>query len=115
MFSAYVASFDIVSDISIDAGPVNYLFCLCLHLFYPLVCAMDVSEGTVEEFGGTHSVSLQENTNLNGQLILGAPEVVGDSWTCLRCSGHPLRVKYRMLYTMVMFYGSSDGIQFIYG
>ena len=41
---------DIVDDVSIDAGSINYLSCLCLDLLHPLVCSMETSKGMVKEF-----------------------------------------------------------------
>ena len=55
VLGAYVAPFDIVNYICIDAGPVNCLSGLGLHFFHPLVYATEASKGMVEEFGGTQT------------------------------------------------------------
>ena len=42
---------------------------------------MEVSKGPVEElWRNANVISLQENTGLYGQLILGTPVVSGDLW-----------------------------------
>ena len=70
MLSTYGTPSDIIDNVSIDARPIDCLSCLCLYLLFPLVCAVEVSRGTVKEVGrDAVSVSLQENTSLNGQLI----------------------------------------------
>ena len=84
MFCIYVAPSDVIGDVSINAGPINCLYCLCLHLLHPLLCSVEVSKGMVKEFwGDADFVSLQKNTSLSGQLILGAPQVSGDLWDLL--------------------------------
>ena len=57
VFSEFVAPFNIVNDISVNARPVNCLSGLHLYLLHPLVCAMEVSEGMVEEFRGMQTWS----------------------------------------------------------
>ena len=85
MLGAYGAPFDIIDDICINVGPVNCLTGLGLHLLYPLVCTVEVSEGSVKEHGGyVDFISLQENTDLNGQLVPGAPEMMGDPQDLLK-------------------------------
>ena len=79
MFGAYRAPLDVVYDICIDDGPVNCLSGLGPHFLHPLVHAVEVSKGPVEELRGDGNfVFLQENTSLNGQLIPGATEVMGN-------------------------------------
>ena len=80
VFCAFGAPSDVIGNVIIDAGPIICLSCLCLHLLHPLVCSVEVSKGVVKEFwGNTDLVSLQENTGLEGQLILDTPEVSGKS------------------------------------
>ena len=50
VLSVYGAPSDVIGDVSINARPIDCLSSLCLHLSHPLVCTMEVSEGTVEEF-----------------------------------------------------------------
>ena len=52
LLGAYGATFDIVDDICTDAGPVNCLSSLGLHLLHPLLCVVEVREGPVEEVVG---------------------------------------------------------------
>ena len=87
VFGVYRVPPDIVDYICIDARPVNCLSGMELPFFYPLVCIMEVSEGMVKEVGGSDLISLQENTSLNGQLILGTPEVMGNFWDVLEVVG----------------------------
>ena len=62
---------------------------------------MEVSEGTVKEImGDTDSVSLQENISLDGQLIPGAAEVLGNPWDLLEVVRPSTEGRqYRVLYT----------------
>ena len=84
MLGTYGTLLDVVNDVYINAGPVNGLFGLGLHFYHPLVCAMEVSKGTVKElWGEADSVSFQENISLDGQLIQGNPEVSGNPWDLL--------------------------------
>ena len=101
VFSAHGGPSDVVSDVSIDAGPIDFLSCLCLHLLHPLLCTLEVSKGTVEEFcEDTDSTSLQKNASLNGNSSWVPHKCQAILRTCLRRSGHPLRVNwYRVLYT----------------
>ena len=73
------ASVDVICYICIDAGPVYYLSCLCLHFLHPLVGSLQVSNGAVEEFqGNADTASLEEEASLYRQHVPGAPEVSGD-------------------------------------
>ena len=69
---------DIICYVSVNAGPVYCLSCLCLHLLHPQVGPVQVSNGTVKEsWGNVDAASLEEEAGLYGQLILGVPEVLG--------------------------------------
>ena len=75
---------DINSYISVDAGSVHCLSCLCLHHFYPLVGSVQVSKDMAEEvWGNTDAASLEEEAGLYGQLVLGVPKMSGDPWDLL--------------------------------
>ena len=101
MFCACGAPSNVINDVSIDAGPIDCLSYLCLHFLHPLVCSVEVSKGTVEEFWGTQTwcpfrriLALLDSSSQVPQkclIILG---------TCLRWLGHPLSVKwYSVVYT----------------
>ena len=79
--------------------------------------ALEVSKDAVEEFwGNANMISLQENTSLNGQLVLGSPVVLGNP------QDHPEAVRpspegepVQSTVDWVTFDGSSDSIQLIGG
>ena len=85
MLGADSALADIICYIGINARPVYCPSCWCLHLLYPLVGSIYVSEGMVKEFGGNaDTASLEEEAGLYGQFIPGTSEVLGHSWGLLR-------------------------------
>ena len=110
---AYGAPVYIVRDVSINAGPIHCFSSLCLHLLHPLVGFMKVSKGAVKVFwGNADFTSLQENTGLKGQLVLGTPEVSGDPlylFKVVRLSPKGEAVHCAVYW--VMFDCSSNGIQ----
>ena len=102
VLSAYGAPSDLIHNVSIDAGPINCLSGLYPYLLHSLLCAMEVSKGAVEKFGGTCTWSPFRRIPA---LMDSSSWVPQKYWTilriCLRQSGHPLRVKqYRVLYTV---------------
>ena len=60
MLGAGGALTDIVCDVCIDAGQVDCLSHLCLHLLNPLVDSMQVSKNLVEKlWGNVDTASLE--------------------------------------------------------
>ena len=106
----------IADDVCIDAEPVNCFSGLRLHFLHPLVCAV-VSKGPFKElWRDKESVSLHENTDLNVQLILGAPEVMENPWEwpeAVRPS--PEGYVVQGIVDWVALYSSSNCIQFVVG
>ena len=75
---------DVICNVCIDAGPINCLSCMCLHLLHPLMGSLQIGEGTVEEFwGNTDLASLEEEAGLYGQFLPGTPEVSDNPWDLL--------------------------------
>ena len=79
--------------------------------------ALEVSKDPVEEFwGNANTISLQENTSLNGQVILDSPVVLGnpqDQSEAVRPSPEGELVQHTVGW--VTFNGSSDRIQLVGG
>ena len=82
------ASADVICYICVNAGSVYCISCLCLHLLYPLVGSMQVSKGMVKEFwGNINAATFEEEAGLYGQLVPGAPNVLGYPWDLLPVIG----------------------------
>ena len=78
MFTTYGAPLDMVDDVCLHAGPINCFSCLGLHFSIPWYVLWSSARVLLKNLGDADSVSLQENTSPNGQLVPGTTEVMGD-------------------------------------
>ena len=104
--------FYIISNVGIYAGPVDCFSDQGLHFLDPLMGTVWVSKcSVVELWRDIDMISLQENTGLYGQLVLGTPIMLDDPRDqpeAIRLS--PENDLVQGTVNQVMLYGSLDSI-----
>ena len=87
MFGAYGASADIVSYINVYAWPILCPCFLGLHPINPLMGAMEVGRGTVEQFWAMQTLVPLRSRLSQQRAQPGLPEMSGNAWDLLPALG----------------------------
>ena len=116
MLGTGLATIDTTGEVSIYPGPVGSGLGEVSHLLNSSMVAMQVTEHSLIQLRRyTHSVSLQQYSIFDGELILGSPEMACYSWNFLDPVGPVIQGQpVHGAVDGISFYSSSDYVQFVW-